>query len=116
MNLAFVSSLQHAGLALAIGLGACVNAFLLWRGLQRAGSYVAQPGWVLFGFKVALALAAMGAALWALDPGAAYWLALQVAPWLRVGALAGIVSAGALVYFCALGLAGFRIRDFKRNV
>lgn len=116
MNLAFVSTLQHAGLALAIGLGACVNAFLLWRGLQHAGSYVAQPGWALFGFKVALALAAMGAALWALDPGAARWLALQVAPWQRAATLAGIVSAGAMVYFCVLGLAGFRIRDFKRNV
>ncbi len=116
MNLAFVSTLQHAGLALALGLGACVNAFLLWRGLQRAGNYVAQPGWALFGLKVALALAAMGAALWAMDPGAARWLALQVAPWQRVAALAGIVSAGAMVYFCVLGLAGFRIRDFKRNV
>ena len=66
--------------------------------------------------RVALALAAMGAVLWALDPGAARWLALQVAPWQRVAALAGIVSAGAMVYFCVLGLAGFRIRDFKRNV
>lgn len=116
MNLAFVGLLQHAGLALAIGLGACVNAFLLWRGLQRAGSYVAQPGWAVFGLKVALALATMGALLWALDPGAARWLALQASPWQRVAALAGIVSAGAMVYFCVLGLAGFRIRDFKRSV
>ncbi len=116
MNLAFVGMLQHAGLALAIGLGACFNAFLLWRGLQRAGSYVAQPGWAVFGLKVALALATMGALLWALDPGAARWLALQASPWQRVAALAGIVSAGAMVYFCVLGLAGFRIRDFKRNV
>ena len=116
MNLAFVGLLQHAGLALAIGLGACVNAFLLWRGLQRAGSYVAQPGWAVFGLKVALALATMGALLWALDPGAARWLALQASPWQRLAALAGIVSAGAMVYFCVLGLAGFRIRDFKRSV
>src|SRR4051812_1878041 len=31
MNLAFVWHLRHAGLALAIGLGACLNAALLWR-------------------------------------------------------------------------------------
>ena len=116
MNWAFVDTLKHVGLALSIGLGACVNAFLLWRRLQRTGSYVAQPGWAVFGFKVALALATMGAVLWALDPGAARWLALQVSPWQRVAYLAGIVSAGAMVYFCILGLAGFRIRDFKRNV
>ena len=116
MNLVFVGTLQHAGLALAIGLGACVNAFLLWRGLQRDGSYVAQPGWAVFAIKVALALVAMGAVLWVLDPGAARWLAWQAAPWQRVATLAGIVSAGAMVYFCVLGLAGFRIRDFKRNV
>ena len=116
MNWAFVDTLKHVGLALSIGLGACVNAFLLWRGLQRSGSYVAQAGWGLFGLKVALALAAMGAALWMLDPGSARWLALQAAPWQRGAALAGIVSAGAMVYFGVLGLAGFRIRDFKRNV
>ena len=116
MNAAFVGTLQHAGLALSIGLGACVNALLLWRGLRRSGSYVPQPGWVVFYVKVALALAAMGAALWALDPGAARWIALQSQPWLRVASLAGIVSAGALVYFCVLGIAGFRIRDFKRKV
>ena len=30
MNLAFIVPFKHAGLALAIGLGACLNAFLLF--------------------------------------------------------------------------------------
>ena len=34
MNLAFVGPLRHAGLALAIGLGACLNAGLLYYQLR----------------------------------------------------------------------------------
>ncbi len=115
MNLAFIGHLRHAGLALAIGLGACGNAWFLWRGLVQSGAYQARPGWGVFLLKTALALCAMGAAVWLLDPGAARWLALSAAPWSRVGYLLGIVSAGVVVYFCALGLLGFRLRDFKRT-
>ena len=44
MNLAFIVPLKHAGLALAIGLGACLNAALLYRGLRKHGIYTPQPG------------------------------------------------------------------------
>jgi putative peptidoglycan lipid II flippase len=116
MNLAFVGVLKHAGLALALGLGACTNAFFLWRGLRRSGSYQPQAGWAAFYARVALALLAMGAALWMVDPGAARWIAMRAVPFERVAWLAGIVSAGILVYFASLWVLGFRIRDFKRTV
>ena len=115
MNLAFIGPFKHAGLALAIGLGACGNAFFLWRALRRRGAYQPADGWGVFALKTALALYAMGLAVWLLDPGAAHWIALAAAPWLRAAWLLGIVSAGVLVYFSALCLLGFRLRDFKRT-
>src|SRR5919197_462217 len=53
MNLAFIVPLRHAGLALAIGLGACINAGLLYTNLRRNGIYSPQPGWLAFSLKVA---------------------------------------------------------------
>src|SRR5712671_1990389 len=52
MNLAFIGPLKHAGLALAIGLGACLNAGLLYFFLRRDRVYSPQPGWPLFLLKV----------------------------------------------------------------
>ena len=43
MNLAFIGWLQHAGLALSIGLAACLNAGLLYRGLRRTFSMNLAP-------------------------------------------------------------------------
>src|SRR3569623_1769094 len=38
MNLLFVPWIAHAGLALSIGLGACLNAAFLYRGLRSRGA------------------------------------------------------------------------------
>src|SRR3989454_4784732 len=59
MNAALIVPLKHAGLALAIGLGACLNAGLLFLQLRRHGIYRPQPGWGAFALKVGAALAAM---------------------------------------------------------
>jgi putative peptidoglycan lipid II flippase len=113
MNLAFIVPLEHAGLALAIGLGACLNAALLYRSLRRSGIYAPQPGWRPFALKVALAVAAMAAALhFAMGP-AAWWLQ---APWQdKVPALAGLVLLGAGAYGALLLAMGLRPRDFMRR-
>jgi putative peptidoglycan lipid II flippase len=112
MNLAFIGPLKHAGLALAIGLGACLNAGLLFRALRRAAIYVPQPGWAAFAAKVACAVAAMAALFFAMPPGE-WWLS---APWQhKVPALAALVAGGALVYGAALYALGFRVRDFVRR-
>jgi putative peptidoglycan lipid II flippase len=113
MNLAFIVPLKHAGLALAIGLGACLNAALLYRGLRKAGIYAPQPGWGAFAGKVAFAVAAMAVLLYyAMGPGA-WWLR---APWQhKVAATCGLVALGALAYGALLLLMGFRLRDFARR-
>src|SRR5256712_8362278 len=70
MNAALIVPLKHAGLALAIGLGACLNAGLLFRQLRRHGIYLPLPGWGSFALKVAAALAVMAVAVWlAIGPG-----------------------------------------------
>ena len=113
MNLAFVLPLQHAGLALATGLGACINATLLYRGLRGRGIYTPQPGWLAFLLKLAIAVYAMGSVLWLAAGPAELWLN---ADWtVRLLRLAWLVPLGAATYFASLWLLGFRVRDFTRH-
>jgi putative peptidoglycan lipid II flippase len=115
MNALFIMPLGHAGLALAIGLAACLNAGLLWHGLIKRGMYQPLPGWTTFLSKVAAAGALMGGLLWWLAPAGEHWIALGAQPLLRIAILAGLVAAGSLAYFAALGLLGFRVADFRRT-
>jgi putative peptidoglycan lipid II flippase len=113
MNLIFVPWFAHAGLALSIGLGACINASFLYWGLTRRGIYRALPGWRMFLLRLAGALLLMaGTALWL--AGQVDWIAMRATPLLRVGALFGVLAACGVVYFGALLAMGFRFRDFKR--
>jgi putative peptidoglycan lipid II flippase len=114
LNLALVPLMAHAGLALAIGLGACMNALALLIGLLRRGVYRPGPGWAAFGLRLLPALAALAALLWYVD-GKIDWIALQAHPGLRVAWLAGVLAASGAVYFGMLLLFGFRPRDFGRR-
>ncbi len=113
LNLALVGWLQHAGLALSIGLAACINAGLLYRGLRRHGIYTPQPGWTSFCAKLLLALVAMGGVLWFLQGQASDWLRWSLTE--RLLRLALIVAVGSSAYFATLAIAGFRLKDFKRR-
>ena len=113
MNLAFIVPLHHAGLALAIGLGACLNAALLYRGLRRVGVYQPQPGWPVFLLKVAASVGFMAIVLFTTMGEASWWLS---APWQRkVPAVLGLVLLGTLSYGACLVLFGFRPRHFSRR-
>ena len=113
MNLAFVGALRHAGLALAIGLGACLNAGLLYRYLRRDGAFMPQPGWPVFLLKVAAAVAFMAVVLFTTMGEAGWWLE---APWQRkLPAVIGLVALGAAAYGACLYAFGFRPRDFSRR-
>jgi putative peptidoglycan lipid II flippase len=113
MNTIFVPWFAHAGLALSIGLGACINAGFLYWSLKRRGIYRALPGWRMFLLRLAGALLLMaGIALWL--AGKVDWIAMRATPLLRVGALCGILAACGAIYFGALLAMGFRFRDFKR--
>ncbi len=113
MNLAFIGWLHHAGLALSIGLAACLNAALLYRGLRRQGVYQPQAGWPAFSFKLLAALVVMGGALWLASGSDAAWLAYPLAE--RLIRLSALVGLGAIVYFATLWAFGFRLGDFKRR-
>ena len=113
MNAALIVPLKHAGLALAIGLGACLNAGLLYRQLRRHGIYQPQPGWGAFVLKVAAALAAMALALWLAMGPVPWWLAASGAT--RAAAVTGLVLLGGAAYFSSLWLLGFRLGDFSRR-
>lgn len=112
-NLLLVPLLAHAGLALAIGLGALLNAsWLLW-GLLRRQIYRPLPGWGRFVAQVVAASALLAAYLLAwlryidwLEPGQAGWRVL----WLSL-ALAG----AAVLYFGLLHLTGLNLRRFVRK-
>ncbi len=114
MNLALVPALAHAGLALAIGLGATLNALALLIGLRRRGAYQPAPGWPRFLLRLLPALAALALVLvyaqQRLD-----WVALQVHPGQRALWLAAVLAASGAVYFAALYACGFRLRDFGRR-
>jgi putative peptidoglycan lipid II flippase len=113
MNLLFVWKLQHAGLALAIGLGACLNAgLLLWK-LRTQGIFQPQNGWYLFILKIALATTMMAIALWLGMGDQETWLHTRFHE--RILHLAGLVVLGAGVYFISLRLLGIHAKQFIRR-
>ncbi|MFZ3289805.1 MAG: murein biosynthesis integral membrane protein MurJ [Telluria sp.] len=114
MNLVFVPLIAVAGLALSIGMGACLNAAFLYAGLRRRGLFVPQPGWGAFFLKLLVALAVMGALAFYFA-GRFDWIALQARPWLRGGLLFLIIGGCAASYFAVLFALGLRFRQFRRS-
>ena len=113
MNLAFVWPLKHAGLALAIGLGACLNAGLLYAKLRTHGIYTPQAGWGAFACRVLVAVSVMAGVLWFAMGAPDWWFG---AHWTaRLPALGGLVLLGVTVYGACLAGFGFRLHDFSRR-
>ena len=115
MNLPFVHYFKHAGLALSVGLGACVNAAMLYRGLRQRGIYVPEQGWLSFLLKLSVALILMATVALALS-GQVDWIGLKSHKLTRISMLGGVILACMLTYFSALLLMGFRLRDFRKAV
>ncbi|MEY3200626.1 MAG: hypothetical protein RIR70_176, partial [Pseudomonadota bacterium] len=113
MNLLFIGPLQHAGLALSIGLASLGNAFFLSRGLRSRGVYRPGAGWLVFVLKLCLGLLVLSAVLLWFMGSADWWLTATATA--RLARLAGVVVAGAVAYFVVLWLCGFRISDFRRR-
>ena len=114
LNLVFVPYFQHAGLALAIGIGALVNAFCLLVGLLRRGSYKPAPGWGLFTLRVIAATALLAVfLLWAST--AVSWIGLKTAVLQRIGLMALVICAGAAIYFIALWVSGLKLKQLLRR-
>ena len=113
MNLAFIGWLQHAGLALSIGLAACMNSAILFYLLKKRGIYRPEPGWGAFFAKLCIALLLLAIML-ALGIGSEQdWLSAH--GWPRILHLAALVAGGMAMYFAVLWLLGFRVKDFARR-
>ncbi len=115
MNVWFVFGLDlaHAGLALSIGLAACLNSAILFYFLRKRGIYQPEPGWLKFMLKLLLAVAALAVSLWFGMGSEARWLEAQ--GWARILHLTALVVGGAVVYFAVLLVMGFRPRDFHKR-
>ncbi|WP_409159555.1 murein biosynthesis integral membrane protein MurJ [Pectobacterium sp. B2J-2] len=113
MNLIFIGPLQHAGLALSIGLASCLNAGLLYWQLRKQDIFQPQPGWIRFLVRLLAAVIVMSLVLL----GMLWWMPA----WddgnmtMRILRLLLVVVAGAGSYFATLALLGFRPRDFARR-
>ncbi len=105
--------LGHVGLAFTTAMAAYVNAFLLYRGLRKAGVYRPASTWGATWLRYGTANLAMTAVLfgflhfWAQW---AEWPALE-----RVIRLAIVCVAGLLAYLLALAAVGVRFKDFRAH-
>jgi len=101
----------HVGLALATAASACLNAYLLLRGLRRGGHYQPEAGWLRFFTTLMLATGCMAGAI---------MLALNGLPdfaellwWRRILSMFGVCALGFCVYVSALWCLGWRIRHLR---
>lgn len=101
----------HALLALTNGIGALMNAAMLYTGLVR--KQILQPGQALRGLlsRIVLASLAMAALLFGLSGNLAQWLHSPTLT--RILWLGGLVTGGVVVYFAVLWLLGVRISQFR---
>jgi putative peptidoglycan lipid II flippase len=114
-NYAFVPMLAHAGLSLSIGVGACVNALLLFFGLARRGIYTPSKGWSLFFIQLlGASLVLAGVMLWFRENFD--WVGLGQHPLLRILLLGASLTLFAALYFGMLWLMGFKYEFFRRRV
>ena len=114
LNLLLVPYFQHAGLALAIGIGALINALFLLVGLIKRGSYSPAPGWLLFGLQVFSASALLAVfLLWA--AASVSWTELRVVYFQRIGLMALVLGVSAAIYFGVLWVSGLKLRELLRR-
>ena len=100
------TEIGHAGLALATGLAATVNASLLYTGLRRSGVYQPLDGWRRLLLQVLLATITMAAVLWLFAGDLDLWLQRGLAE--RLLALGFWLGLAGLIYVAMLWLLGLR--------
>ncbi len=113
MNFIFIDPLKHAGLALSIGLAACLNAALLYWQLRKQKLFQPQPGWAIFIIKLVVAVSVMAGVLIGIMWFMPAWD--QGNMLIRMLRLLVVVVAGMAAYFGMLAIQGFRVRDFARR-
>ena len=111
LNFALVPFLRHAGLALAISLGATLNAGTLALLLVRRNLYQPQQTWLPLLLRITVAVMVMIAVLLALRGDIEGWTQASVGE--RILRLLTLVGAGAGTYFGVLLVTGWRISQLR---
>ena len=113
-NFFLVPIFQQAGLALAVGLGALVNAAWLLVGLMRRGTFRPKAGWAMYLGQVLAGSALMAIFLiWAAQ--AMDWTALAGQDLYRIGLFSLAVIGAAAIYFVSLWAAGLKVMQLMRR-
>ena len=109
-NLILIPTIGHMGPPLATALSSTVNVALLWWSLRKRGHFVADARLVRRTWRLVLAAALMGVALWfGNDLLAPYTTGERL---IRTTAMVVLVASGALVYALACFVTGaYRWRD-----
>ena len=113
MNLIFIGYLKHAGLALAIGLGACINAGLLFYHLKKGKVFKLNPGWFMFLIKIFFAAFIMALGLFYFKGTIDLWI--NYSAFSRFAHLIILILFGAMVYFIILKICKLDITDFFKK-
>lgn len=109
-NLVFVPFFAHAGLALSIGVGSCINALLLFCILRRRQIYRPLKGWLRWLTAVLVASVVMGALLIFMQQGID-WAGMQAVWVKRAFLVLELIFFAVFVYFFVLFIFGFRFRQ-----
>lgn len=98
----------HVGLALATGLSAILQSWLLYRGLRKEGVYEPGPGWLLFFMRIMLACLIMGGVLfWGIESNE-QWISMSL--YARAFELTIWVLVGAATYLGTLLMTGLNLK------
>lgn len=113
-NLIFVPIFAHAGLTLSIGLGACMNATLLFIGLRMRGIYKPSAGWAAFlAQMLGACLVLAGVMHWV---AANFdWIGMRAVPLERIVLMGASLVTFAALYFGMLSAMGFKYAYFRRR-
>jgi len=103
----------HMGLALATGLSAWLQAWMLYRRLRRDKVYRPSSGWWKTALQVSVAALLMALCLILLTPELAQWGEFTL--WQRIGTLLALIGAGLLTYLLTLLLLGLRPAELKHH-
>ncbi|ABF14329.1 murein biosynthesis integral membrane protein MurJ [Candidatus Palibaumannia cicadellinicola] len=110
MNIMFIGLLKHAGLSLSIGLGACINASLLYWQLRRQQLFQPQPGWSKFLLRLIFTVCVMAIAIMLLLLIMPDWTKGSMPN--RLLRLIAVIVVGIICYVMTLRMLGLRTQYF----
>jgi len=113
MNLIFIGYLKHTGLALAIGLGACINAGLLFYHLKKGGVFKLSKGWAMFLIKIFFASFIMAIGLYYFKGTIDLWI--NYSAFYRFIHLITLILSGATLYFITLRFCKLDVTEFFKK-